>query len=261
MKTTEKRALLAALSLALSAGAGESHAASNVMQCTLAAQGAGYQGDCMVPCQVNDLQIDFDGPGKASSCDRPDRSVKATLSPAAKKGRWLGTMKGRFPEDPTRFELIDRQGDVNGIAKTPFGWFAVTQEITKDGTLQLTIDANRQLPPTQDDLQILARAKALIPNEAAWNRQDTRDCPAGATKYSLFCALRKATEDVSGGVHYRQPALQAVREVVRQVAGDKIKKHRLMEYNNSPQTSLDDIYLVLDSARARMEKAMRQGSD
>jgi hypothetical protein len=46
------------------------------------------------------------------------------------------------------------------------------------------------------------------PTEAAWNRSDNRECPTSATKWSIYCALEKATLDVTGGPHHRRPALR-----------------------------------------------------
>jgi DNA-directed RNA polymerase sigma subunit (sigma70/sigma32) len=66
--------------------------------------------------------------------------------------------------------------------------------------------------------------------------------------------LTQATAEVSGGVHYRQPALQTVREVLNEVDGRRIRLHRLMEYNNDPETTLDDIYKILKISEQRLEK-------
>jgi hypothetical protein len=74
---------------------------------------------------------------------------------------------------------------------------------------------------------------------------------------SLFCALMQATTEVSGGVHYRQPALQAVREVLNEVGGTRLKKHRLMDYNNHPDTTLAEIHALLGEARRRIAMDQR----
>ena len=58
-------------------------------------------------------------------------------------------------------------------------------------------------------------------------------------------------------MHYRQPALQIVREIVRHVGGTRVKTHRLMEYNNHPDTTLDDIRTMLRLAQTRLEQRFR----
>jgi hypothetical protein len=69
--------------------------------------------------------------------------------------------------------------------------------------------------------------------------------------------MMQATTEIVGGVHYRQPAMQAVREVVNDVCGTRVDKHRLMDYNNHPDTTLGDIHNLLKIAQTRLEKLNR----
>ncbi len=43
--------------------------------------------------------------------------------------------------------------------------------------------------PETVNTRILNRAVELLPDESHWNRADTRECPPGTTKISLYCAL------------------------------------------------------------------------
>ncbi len=88
--------------------------------------------------------------------------------------------------------------------------------------------------------------------QAIWNKNDNRTCPPNPDKWSLFCALTQATVEVSGGVHYRQPAHEKVREVLNEVGGNRVKTHRLMDYNNHPDTTLQDVHNLLIKAKARI---------
>jgi hypothetical protein len=134
-----------------------------------------------------------------------------------------------------------------------------TKRATEDKALRSTIAANNQLlPPTQDDIRIIERAMALLPDEKVWDREDNRTCPANPQKWSLFCALQQAAQEVFAGVHYRQPALQMVREVLNEVGGNRLGKHRLMDYNNHPDATLAEIQNLLATAQARLEKRLRQ---
>jgi hypothetical protein len=178
------------------------------------------------------------------------------LQPQDRFDDWLGTMEGKEPEDPTRFGVIKAKGGQAGVAKLPYGWFALTGEKLEQDQLTLTIDANRQLPPTQDDIRILQRASALLASPAVWNRQDNRECPPNQSKLSMFCALIQATTEVSGGLHYRQPAMQAVREVLNEVGKSRTKLHRLMDYNNHPETTLEDIHGLLRIAQERLQEKL-----
>jgi hypothetical protein len=51
--------------------------------------------------------------------------------------------------------------------------------------------------------------------------------------------------------------MQAVREVVNDVGGTRVDKHRLMDYNNHPDTTLGDIHNLLKIAQTRLEKLNR----
>jgi hypothetical protein len=62
-------------------------------------------------------------------------------------------------------------------------------------------------------------------------------------------------------VHYRQPALQAVRQEVAAVYGSQVSKHRLMEYNNDDSTTLVQVQGVLTKAQAKLESRLRRKSD
>ena len=213
---------------------------NNTVTCVLQRTGSEFAGMCAIPCSVNALAIDIDGPNAKKACDSPPRTVQATLRQVG-VGDWLGTMQGKFPEDPTRFELVS-SAQTPSIAKTPFGWFLLQDARLDNYTLRLTIAANNQLPSTLDDIRIIERAQALLSNEESWNRADDRTCPSNPKKWSLFCALEHATQEVSGGVHYRQPALQMEREVLNDVGGTRFGKHRLMDYNNHPDTTLTGNY-------------------
>jgi hypothetical protein len=204
---------------------------------------------------VNALAINIDGPNPKASCDTPPRRVAVTLRQTQASENWLGTMEGKFPEDPVRFELGGRAGETR-VAKTPFGWFAVQSERLEADTLHLTIGANRQLPPTTDDIRIIQRATALLSDAQHWNREDNRTCPPNPQKWSLFCALEQATFEITGGVHYRQPALQTAREVLNEVGGTRLGKHRLMDYNNHPDTTLAEIHQLLRTAQTRLERRL-----
>jgi len=57
-----------------------------------------------------------------------------------------------------------------------------------------------EAPAESPNTQILNRAAKLLPDESHWNRADTRECPPHASKLSLYCALRQATEDRDGRV-------------------------------------------------------------
>ncbi len=235
----------------------QANLAEDYIRCLMNNEGAGYKGSCEVTCSVNALAINFDGVEPRRRCSSPNRTVMAELARTNVPGRWLGKMQGVQPEDPTRFEVVATGSGSGSAGRTPFGWFPIADLKESGGTLQIRMDARRQLRPTANDVAIISRAIALLPNNAAWNKNDNRECPADQMKLSMFCALTQATAEISGGVHYRQPAMQAVREVLNTVDQSRVKTHRIMDYNNHPATTLEEIHALLRTAQARVQQDMR----
>gem|GEM_PF-666505 len=112
----------------------------------------------------------------------------------------------------------------------------------------------RDQPVTEQDLTILVRAEALLKDDAAWNRNDDRECrdDEATGKRSLFCALQKACIDVLGRYDHRRVALQEVRFAVEDATRGRDLEHRLRDFNNLPETQLVDIRRVLEVAKSRV---------
>src|SRR5476649_2187423 len=72
---------------------------AETISCKLLSTAGEFRGSCDVPCLVNALAIDIDGPQPGASCDGKLRSVPAAIKEIA-PGKFLGTMEGKFPEDP-----------------------------------------------------------------------------------------------------------------------------------------------------------------
>ena len=119
------------------------------------------------------------------------------------------------------------------------------------------------LPVSAQDIAILDRADAILASEAVWNRADTRDCPAGATKFSLFCALHDASIEILGAYDHRRASLQEVRFVIEERGKDYEHRllgpgdRRLMGFNNDPATSFADVKHVLAGARVRVQRRVK----
>jgi hypothetical protein len=117
----------------------------------------------------------------------------------------------------------------------------------------------RDQPVTTEDLRILERADALLTNELAWNRNDDRACDddKAAGKWSLFCALETACTEVLGEYNHRRAALQEVRFVVEEVTRGREFEHRLMDFNNLPETRFDDVKQVLRTSAQRVAARLK----
>ena len=117
----------------------------------------------------------------------------------------------------------------------------------------------RDQPVTAEDVAILVRADSLLSSTAVWNRADERDCrdDEATGKRSLFCALEKACIDVLGSYDHRRVALQEVRFAVEDATRGRTFDHRLRDFNNLPETRLEDVKRVLAVAKDRVSARLK----
>jgi len=125
-------------------------------------------------------------------------------------------------------------------------------------------DSQVRPPVTKADIEIVRRARQILDSPAKWNREDDRVCPAGAKKFSLYCALEKATDEVNGNFEHRSAAMQEARFVIDDVLAKGNKyEHRLMNYNNDPKTTFADVQKFFNLLEERIQKRLadqnRQG--
>ena len=163
----------------------------------------------------------------------------------------------------THDDLVSTSDDVeielyssgDGVIRTYNGWYAVSGWTATDSTMRFRVDTAKEVAPNALDREIIRRADALMSSDAVWNRADNRKCPADATTWSIYCALEKATRDVTGGFHHRRPALETVRVLVDERTKGRDYNHRLMDYNNDSTTHLSDVHSLFAAALAQMPKA------
>jgi hypothetical protein len=118
-------------------------------------------------------------------------------------------------------------------------------------------DSEVRPPVTKADLQIVKRARKILDSPEKWNRADNRVCPADAKTFSLYCALEKATDEVTGNFEHRGAAMQEARFVIDDIAPNHNNyQHRLMGYNNDPTTTFADIQKVFRLMEARITKRL-----
>jgi len=116
--------------------------------------------------------------------------------------------------------------------------------------------SNAKPPVTKVDLEIAKRARKILDSPAKWNRADNRKCPPEAKTFSLYCALEMATVALSGKAEHRGAALQEARFVIDEIAPNRNYEHRLMNYNNDPTTTFEDIQKVLRLVDERLAKRL-----
>jgi hypothetical protein len=119
-------------------------------------------------------------------------------------------------------------------------------------------DSNARPPVTKADIEIVKRARQILDSPAKWNRADTRRCPADAKTFSIYCALQRATGEVTGNFEHRAPAMQEARFVIEAIAPAAKYDHRLMGYNNDPKTTFADIQNVFNLLEQSIAKRLAE---
>ncbi|HTY82791.1 MAG TPA: hypothetical protein VMB19_01165 [Silvibacterium sp.] len=130
--------------------------------------------------------------------------------------------------------------------------------VTAQQSAQAEDDPDARPPVTQADIRIVQRAQEILDSPSKWNRADTRVCPAQAKTFSLYCALEKATYDVTGKFAHRGAAMQEARFVIDEIAPNaKNYHHRLKDYNNDPKTTFADVQTFFRKLRERVAARLK----
>jgi hypothetical protein len=118
---------------------------------------------------------------------------------------------------------------------------------------------DRDLVFDSTDLKIIQRANFLFSDKSTWNKDDDRECEDDIAegKYSLFCALFKASIDVSGEYIHRRPAIQIVRFTLEKYGIDRVEHHRLKDWNNHPETTFREVKKVLQQSTKEVKKQLK----
>jgi len=134
--------------------------------------------------------------------------------------------------------------------------------------ISLDDEYNVTLPASPEDLRIVQRAEQILNRPEKWDRSDTRvchvkacnlGCPTLAQTFSLYCALKRATEEVNRRFEHRGRVMQEARFVIDEIAVNrKDFEHRLEGYNNSPERTFDDIQKVLLLLEDRIRKGLAE---
>src|SRR5206468_8515576 len=112
-----------------------------------------------------------------------------------------------------------------------------------------------ELAVSEQEFQILARARQLLSSASVWNRSDDRVCDTSRAKHSwsLYCALGQASIDVAGVDLPARPVMEEARAAVIEVAARGFNR-ALLDFNNLESTTYPDIVKVFDVTERRLRK-------
>ena len=127
--------------------------------------------------------------------------------------------------------------------KTLIFVFITLISLCAHGQSKDSAEENRNLVFDSLDLKIIQRADSLLSDKSIWNKEDERICidDIAKGKYSLYCALYKASIDIAGEYVHRRAAMQIVRFTLEKYENGRVKNHRLMDWNNHPDTKFEEV--------------------
>jgi hypothetical protein len=126
------------------------------------------------------------------------------------------------------------------------------EEVESLDRMQVILDS-RKRPVDRQDLKILDSADMRLANPMVWDRADDRKCDTQDETFSLYCALYFGSIDTVGEYQHRRTALQEIRFAIENASGGREFDHRMMDFNNLPETSFDDVKNVISTARAQLQ--------
>jgi len=108
------------------------------------------------------------------------------------------------------------------------------------------------------DLRVIQRADSIFSDSLHWNKEDDRKCTddIDTGNYSLFCALYKASIDITGEYVHRRAAMQIVRFTLEKYENGRVQHHRLMDWNNHPETTFAEVKKVLRESMATVKNKL-----
>jgi len=171
--------------------------------------------------------------------ETPDQAMASAVLESLKEARYL--------------PLFDEEDKVAAASGQ------VIFEFRLEGGRAEVIDPNapakRLSDPAKDDIRIAQRARQLLDSEDRWNRSDNRQCPPNAKTISLYCALEKATIEVTGGFEHRGDVMEDTRSAIDEVVPQHADwGHWLMGFNNDPSTTFGQLQQVLRVTQTRAAK-------
>lgn len=110
---------------------------------------------------------------------------------------------------------------------------------------------------TQADVEIIKRVQAMVDSPSKWDKSSSQDCAHGARMFGLYCAFQAASVSVTGRPDYDGPAIGETRRLISRTAPNAAHySARLVDYNNDPTVTFEDLQKLLKTVETNLEKRM-----
>ena len=189
-------------------------------------------------------------------------ALNVSLATSMKTGRYqknieptaiyAGDMRIQTGGVPVEIEVY--AGGAGILRPEGLNWLVVVNVVSGSQALEFDVDPAKTVPPADLDRDIVTRAIAILSTESVWDRADDRQCSPEDKTWSIYCAMVRATMDVTGGIHHRRPAMEVVRQIVDERSAGRKYDHRLRDYNNDPSTTFADLRSLFAEAMTRLRR-------
>jgi len=185
---------------------------------------------------------------------------KKNLISLIKNQKITGTLtypNGRTTE--IRYEVVRHRETEDIYMKTTLGYFLWEYADVQNNEIAFIINWWYCPPAQKVDLDTLKMTEQLLAHPSNWHKNDDRKCEDDikSNKWSLFCALKHASMELTGEYNHHNTAMQTVRFVIDDMIPDHGFEHTLMDFNNAPSTTRKDILNVLHMAKERISKELQ----
>lgn len=159
---------------------------------------------------------------------------------------------------PTEFHLTERAGYAQIIFRFRNDWITFDDLKIEGDKIKFSIDIDPDVPPTADDVRIVQLAKEILSEEKYWSKTDDRNCENDVANkcYSIYCAIKIASITIENKYNHRNAVLQKLRHLINEKYPNKKWSHRLMDYNNLPETKYEDIIEMLDDIESSFDQIL-----
>jgi len=110
---------------------------------------------------------------------------------------------------------------------------------------------------TQTDIDVIKKVQAILDSPAKWDKGSSQTCDTSAKTLGLYCAFEAASIAVTGRSDYAGPAIGETRVLISRTAPNAPHYNaRLVDYNNDPTITFDDLQRLLKTAENNLEKRL-----
>lgn len=189
---------------------------------------------------------------------------KETLFALVRDFDVIGTLT--YPDGrtaPIWYEIVHYRGTEDIYMKSSLGYFLLEYMTAGCCDLNFAIYWWYHPPATEADVQIILKTEQLLSDPDDWHKDDDRECSDDFENnlWSLFCALKYSSLEIAGEYNHHNTAIQTTRFVIDKIVPDHEFAHTLMDYNNTPTTTHEDILCVLALSKKRIRRELLETTE